>query len=59
MRPDSAQLQRLLRERFGHHEFRDGQERVVRALLDGRDALAILPTGGGNTDARTSGVDWT
>jgi ATP-dependent DNA helicase RecQ len=49
MAPDSAQLQKLLRERFGHHEFRDGQERVVRALLDGRDALAILPTGGGKS----------
>jgi ATP-dependent DNA helicase RecQ len=49
LQPGDASLQTLLRERFGHHEFRDGQERVVRALLDGRDALAILPTGGGKS----------
>lgn len=39
----------LLREQFGHADFRDGQERVVAALLEGRDALCILPTGGGKS----------
>jgi ATP-dependent DNA helicase RecQ len=38
-----------LRDHFGHAAFRDGQEPVVRALLDGRSALAVFPTGGGKS----------
>ncbi|MGZ8469892.1 MAG: RecQ family ATP-dependent DNA helicase [Gemmatirosa sp.] len=39
----------LLRARFGYGEFRPGQERAVRAVLEGRDTLVILPTGGGKS----------
>src|ERR671932_604592 len=39
----------VLRERFGYAAFRPGQERIVRALLAGRDALAVLPTGAGKS----------
>ncbi len=38
-----------LRAQFGHAAFREGQEAVVRALLDGRSALAVFPTGGGKS----------
>ena len=38
-----------LRHHFGHAAFREGQEPVVRALLDGRSALAVFPTGGGKS----------
>src|SRR5688572_10166710 len=38
-----------LRERFGYPAFRPGQQELVRAVLDGRDALGILPTGGGKS----------
>ena len=38
-----------LRTHFGFEKFRDGQEPVIRALLDGRSALAIFPTGGGKS----------
>ncbi len=38
-----------LREHFGHDAFREGQEPVVRALLEGRSALAVFPTGGGKS----------
>lgn len=38
-----------LRKVFGFHEFRPNQERVVRAILDKRDVLAIMPTGGGKS----------
>ncbi|MFM7320541.1 MAG: DEAD/DEAH box helicase, partial [Armatimonadota bacterium] len=41
--------QSVLRERFGFDAFRPGQEAVVRALLDGRSALAVFPTGGGKS----------
>ncbi|MEI6656300.1 MAG: RecQ family ATP-dependent DNA helicase [Verrucomicrobiota bacterium] len=39
----------ILHERFGHKGFRDGQEPVIRALLAGRPALAVFPTGGGKS----------
>jgi ATP-dependent DNA helicase RecQ len=39
----------LLQETFGHTSFRPGQEAVVDALLDGRSALAVFPTGGGKS----------
>jgi len=38
-----------LRRHFGYPEFRPGQEELVRAVLDGRDALGVLPTGGGKS----------
>ncbi len=40
---------KTLSDRFGHAAFRDGQEPVIRALLDGRSALAVFPTGGGKS----------
>src|SRR3954452_17786524 len=39
----------LLAERFGFAEFRPGQEQVVDALLAGRSALAVFPTGAGKS----------
>jgi ATP-dependent DNA helicase RecQ len=44
---DSAR--QLLRERFGHTDFRPGQQRAVESVLAGRDTLVILPTGGGKS----------
>ncbi|MEI8038317.1 MAG: ATP-dependent DNA helicase RecQ [Verrucomicrobiota bacterium] len=38
-----------LRDHFGHDAFRAGQEPVIRALLEGRSALAVFPTGGGKS----------
>ena len=42
-------LDEVLRARFGHGSFRPGQEEVVRAVLAGRDALVVLPTGAGKS----------
>jgi ATP-dependent DNA helicase RecQ len=39
----------VLRERFGFAGFREGQEAVVRGLLEGRSMLAVFPTGGGKS----------
>jgi ATP-dependent DNA helicase RecQ len=39
----------LLRREFGLRHFRPGQEQVIRAVLEGHDALAVLPTGGGKS----------
>jgi len=38
-----------LRERFGHGEFRRGQEAIVSGVLEGRDVLAVMPTGSGKS----------
>ncbi|HEY8693794.1 MAG TPA: RecQ family ATP-dependent DNA helicase [Chloroflexota bacterium] len=42
-------LQEVLRERFGLAAFRPGQEAVIEALMAGRGALAVFPTGGGKS----------
>src|SRR2546427_10829632 len=39
----------ILAERFGHGGFRPAQLRVVGPLLAGRDVLAVLPTGAGES----------
>lgn len=47
--PTRKDLETLLREQFGHEEFRPGQERIIRSLLRGRDVLAVMPTGAGKS----------
>ena len=42
-------LHATLLQHFGHREFRPGQQQVIEALLAGRSALAIFPTGGGKS----------
>lgn len=39
----------LLRDRFGHPGFRHGQEGILRSVQQGRDTLAVMPTGGGKS----------
>ena len=39
----------MLRARFGFPDFRPGQERAVTCVLDKRDTLVVLPTGGGKS----------
>lgn len=41
--------QDILREVFGHEDFRPVQKQVIDAVLDGKDTLALLPTGGGKS----------
>lgn len=36
-------------KQFGLLAFRRGQEEVIRAILDGRDTMCIMPTGGGKS----------
>ena len=39
----------VLKQYFGHSEFRPGQELVVDAILSRRDALCVMPTGAGKS----------
>ena len=46
---DTGARHQLLQKHFGFREFLEGQERVIEAILDGHDALVIMPTGGGKS----------
>jgi ATP-dependent DNA helicase RecQ len=46
---DLSSYETLLRGTFGHRDFRPGQAAVLGALREGRDALVVLPTGGGKS----------
>jgi ATP-dependent DNA helicase RecQ len=39
----------VLREVFGHPDFRPGQQAIIEALLAGRDCIGVMPTGGGKS----------
>src|SRR4029079_1929795 len=39
----------ILTERFGHSDFRRGQWAPIEALLEGGDALVVMPTGSGKS----------
>ena len=39
----------VLKRIFGHSGFRPGQEELIDAILSGRDALGVMPTGGGKS----------
>jgi ATP-dependent DNA helicase RecQ len=47
--PASDLARSTLQGLFGFDSFRHGQSQAVEALLEGRDCLAILPTGAGKT----------
>lgn len=44
-----ADAQQILQQKFGLCEFRAGQSAVIAALLSGRPAAAVFPTGGGKS----------
>ena len=39
----------ILKHYFGYDRFRPGQERLIEAILSGRDVLGVMPTGGGKS----------
>ncbi len=43
------EVRRIARERLGYNELRPGQEEAILSVLEGRDTLAIMPTGSGKS----------
>ena len=47
--PTLDDARRALRDCFGYEDFRLGQKSVIEAILAGRDAPAVMPTGAGKS----------
>jgi ATP-dependent DNA helicase RecQ len=44
-----SEAKNLLQSYFGYSEFRQGQEAIIDQILNGKDSVAIMPTGGGKS----------
>ncbi|WP_303867706.1 DNA helicase RecQ [Acetobacterium wieringae] len=42
-------LKKTLSQYFGYDTFKEGQEKIITAVLNGQDVLGIMPTGGGKS----------
>ena len=49
VRPTIDEARNALSEHFGYDSFRPGQQRVIQSVLDGRDVMAVMPTGAGKS----------
>lgn len=43
------EVDNLLQEYFGFNEFKEGQRPLIEAVLESRDVLGVMPTGGGKS----------
>lgn len=43
------QLHKILKEYWGYEAFRPMQQEIIQSVLNGKDTLALLPTGGGKS----------
>ena len=47
--PKHADIYQILDKYWGYKEFRELQEDIIRSILEGRDTLGLMPTGGGKS----------
>ncbi|NKB53824.1 MAG: DNA helicase RecQ [Rhizobiaceae bacterium] len=47
--PHAVSKHAVLKDIFGYHRFRPGQEEIIDALLNGVSVLAVMPTGAGKS----------
>ena len=45
----TGDIHAILKSVYGYSAFREGQEDVIGAILDGRDVLGVMPTGAGKS----------
>ncbi|NLW44811.1 MAG: DNA helicase RecQ [Syntrophomonadaceae bacterium] len=43
------QIRKAMKRFFGYDEYKPGQEAVVKSILQGRDTVGVMPTGGGKS----------
>ncbi|MBE5880837.1 MAG: DNA helicase RecQ [Lachnospiraceae bacterium] len=49
MNVDKQSKNEILRQYYGYDTFREGQEELIDAVLDGQDVFGIMPTGAGKS----------
>lgn len=47
--PEVSDASRVLHRVFGYTSFREGQQEIIEHVVSGRDALVLMPTGGGKS----------
>ena len=45
----NTRIYAILKDTFGYDNFRDGQEDLIKRLIDKEDVLAVFPTGAGKS----------